>query len=249
MDHEYKAHYKLKLKKLKDLELKNYHEVTCPKCQTNILGDGININDKIAKCDTCGVVFSFQNEITHLSKPQRIKQEIIRPEGIDIFHFQNELDFSIQRPYSIMQGIFGGIGIPFALIFTVAFLVKGGGLIFPALIFWLMSIYPIYSWATHSKRKLNVNIDNQSVNIQWKPKGVNKDKSYDKTDIDQLYIKTNPNTGYYDIYMVVNGLEGQKHVRLIPNLDSKSKALYMEQEIEKHLGIIDREVLEETKIS
>jgi len=41
----------------------------------------------------------------------------------------------------------------------------------------------------------------------------------------------------------------QKHVRLIPNLDSKSKALYMEQEIEKHLGIIDREVLEETKIS
>jgi len=246
MDHEYKEHYKLKLKKLKDLETKNYHEVNCPKCQANILGDGININDKIAKCDACGVVFSFQNEIAHLSQPQRIKQEIFRPEGIDIFQFRNELDFTIQQPYSITQGILGGLGIPFALIFLVAYLLKGGGLIFPALFFSLLSIYPIYSWINHSKRKIYVNIDKQSVNIKMKPKEITKDKSYDKTNIEQLYIKRNQATGHYDIYMIANGLEGQKHIRLIPNLDSKSKARYMEQEIEKHLGIIDREVLEET---
>ena len=59
-------------------------------------------------------------------------------------------------------------------------------------------------------------------------------------------MKGNPNTAHYDIYMIVNGFEGQKNIKLIPNLDSKSKALYMEQEIEKHLGIIDRAVLEET---
>ena len=46
--------------------------------------------------------------------------------------------------------------------------------------------------------------------------------------------------------MLINGLDGQKNIKLIPNLDSKSKALYMEQEIEKHLGIIDRAVVEET---
>ena len=246
MDHEYKEHYKLKLKKLKDLESKNYHEVNCPKCQEQILGDGININDKIAKCNACGVVFSFQKEITHLTKPQRVKQEIFRPEGIDVFQFKNELDFTIQQPYSILQGILGGIGIPFAIILTIAFIVKGGGLFIPALLFWLMSIYPMYSWATHSKRKIYVNIDEQSINIKYKPKELKKEKIYDKKDIDQLYRKRNPNTGHYDIYMIFNGLDGQKHIRLIPSLDSKSKALYMEQEIEKHLGIIDREVLEET---
>ena len=246
MDHEYKEPYQLKLKKLKDLATQNYHDVSCPKCKENILGNGINIADKIAKCDACGVVFSFQKEIAHLLKPQRIKQEVFRPEGIDIFQFKNELDFSIQQPYTIMQGILAGLGIPFALIFTVAFIVKGGGLYIPAVIFWLMSIYPIYSWINHSKYKTYVNIDEKSITIQRKPNKGNKDKSYDKIDIDQLYIKRNPNTGHFDIFMIINGLDGQKHVRLIPNLDSKSKARYMEQEIERYLGIIDREVLEET---
>ena len=248
MDHEYKEQYKLKLKQLKDLSTKSYHDVTCPKCQSNILGDGININDKIAKCNDCGVVFSFQQEISHLSKPQRIKQEIFRPEGIDIFQFNNELDFTIQQPYSILDGILGGLGIPAALIFTIAFLVNGGDLIFPTIISWLISAYPIYNWTTHSKRKIHVNIDERSINIQKKPKGTTKDQSYDRIDIDQLYIKRNQGTGHYEIYMIFNALEGQKHIRLIPNVDSKSKARYLEQEIEKYLGIIDREVLEEIKV-
>lgn len=248
MDHEYKEPYQLKLKKLKDLVAKNYHDVSCPKCQGNILGDGINLNDKIAKCDSCGVVFSFQKEISHLTKPQRIKQEIIRPEGIDIFHFKNELDFTIQQPYSVFEGILGGMVIPLAVLFTVIFLVGNGAFLIPAIISWLISAYLIYSWTNHSKNKIHINIDEKSVHVQWKPKKGRKDQNYDKTDIDQLYIKRNPNTGYIGVYMIVNGLEGQKHVTLIPNVSSKSKALYLEQEIEKHLGIIDRAVLEESKV-
>lgn len=248
MDHEYKAPYQLKLKQLKDLAAKNYHDVSCPKCQENILGDGININDKIAKCDTCGVVFSFQKEISHLTKSQRIKQEIIRPEGIDIFQFKNELDFTIQQPYSVLEGILGGIGITFVLLFTVLSFLEGGGFLFPILFFGLMSAYPIYSWITHSKNKIHINIDEKSMLVQWKPKKGKKDRNYDKIDIDQLYIKRSPNTGYIGVYMIVNGIEGQKHVTLIPNISNKSKALYLEQEIERHLGIIDREVLEETKL-
>ncbi len=247
MDHEYKEQYKLKLKQLKDLAAKIYHEVTCPKCQANILGDGININDKIAKCDTCGVVFSFEKEISQLTKHQHAKQEIFRPDGVDVFQFKNELDFTIQQPYSILEGLLGGIGIPFALLFTLFFIGKGGLFFIPALIFWLMSAYPIYSWINHSKRKIYVNIDKRSINIKWKPKNLHKDKSYDRADVAQLYIKRNPNTGHHDVYMIINGLEGQKHVKLIPNLDSKSKARYLEQEIEKHLGVIDIAVLEETK--
>ena len=248
MDQLYKGDYKLKLKQLKDLTTKNYHDVTCPKCQANILGDGIHLEDKIAKCKDCGVVFSFQREINQLSKPNRIKQEILRPEGIDIFQFKNELDFTIQRPYTILDGILGGLGIPLALIFTVAFIFKGGNLFIPAIISWLISAYPIYNWITHSKRKIHVNIDERAINIQKRPKGTTKDQSYDRIDIDQLYIKRNQGTGHYEIYMIANALEGQKHIRLIPNVDSKTKARYLEQEIEKYLGIIDREVLEEIKV-
>lgn len=248
MDHEYKEQYQLKLKQLKDLETKNYHDVSCPKCQSNILGNEININDKIAKCDNCGVVFSFQKEISHLTKSQRIKQEIIRPEGIDIFHFKNELDFTIQQPYSILEGILGGIGIPFALLFIVLAFFKPG--LFPvvvAAIFMLISAYPIYSWITHAKNKIFVNINERFLNIEWRPKKWHKDQQFDKEDVDQLYVYRNASTGYYEVGMIINGVEGQKRVRLIPGLDSLSKARYLEQEIEKHLGIIDRAVLEETK--
>lgn len=248
MDHEYKEPYQLKLKKLKEVGEKEYHDVSCPKCKSNILGDGININDKIAKCDACGVVFSFQKEINHLTKPQRIRQEIIRPEGIDIFRFRNELDFTIQQPYSVWDGILGGIFIPFALIFTIAFLIKGGDIIAPAIFSWLISAYPIYRWITHSKRKIQVNIDENAITIQKKPKGTSKDRTYDRADIDQLYIKRNQATGHYDIFVIINGLEGQKHIRLIPNVDSKTKASYLEQEMENYLGIIDRAVIEETKV-
>jgi len=163
-----------------------------------------------------------------------------------IFQFKNELDFTIQQPYSVLEGILGGLGIPSALFFSIFFLINGGTALIPALISWLISAYPIYSWINHSKRKVYLNIDENSINIKWKPKMGKKDRRYEKSDIDQLYMKGNPNTAHYDIYMIVNGFEGQKNIKLIPNLDSKSKALYMEQEIEKHLGIIDRAVLEET---
>lgn len=45
--------------------------------------------------------------------------------------------------------------------------------------------------------------------------------------------------------MIINGADGQKHIVLISKVLSLSKAKHLEQEIEKHLGIIDREVLEE----
>ena len=45
--------------------------------------------------------------------------------------------------------------------------------------------------------------------------------------------------------MIVNEPTGQKHIELISNVDSRSKAKYIEQEIEKYLGIKDRRVPDE----
>ena len=53
------------------------------------------------------------------------------------------------------------------------------------------------------------------------------------------------NTALPGICMIVNSLEGQKHVDLIHHAGTLSKAKFIEQEIERHLGIIDRKVPEE----
>ena len=65
-----------------------------------------------------------------------------------------------------------------------------------------------------------------------------------KKKIDQLYLKPSQEMpGHYNIHMVINGMEGQKHERLM-KVSSLSKAKYLEQEIENYLGIENRAVPE-----
>ena len=66
MDHEYKEPYKLKLKKLDLEKQQEFHQISCPSCQTGIPASDLNINDKIAKCNSCNVVFSFQGTVNQL---------------------------------------------------------------------------------------------------------------------------------------------------------------------------------------
>ena len=47
------------------------------------------------------------------------------------------------------------------------------------------------------------------------------------------------------VFLIVNGAHGQKHVELIQSVNTRSKAKYIEQEIERHLGIPDRRVPDE----
>ena len=94
----------------------------------------------------------------------------------------------------------------------------------------------------------SVHIDNQNLHIERRPKKLAKDKTYAIHEIDQVYLKKDKTwegkktTG---VYMIVNSIEGQKHVELIKNVNSRSKAKYIEQEIEKQLGIKNRRVPEE----
>lgn len=250
MEYEYKEPQKLKLKKINLDTTQDFHKIHCPSCQHEIRAIDLNINDKIAKCGECNVVFSFQETVNQLSvSSKKNTQLIVRPEGIGQFNFKDELGFALQQPYGVIEGIVGMLGILLALLCTVVALKKGGlGPMLGTVFFWGISAYPIYSWITHKKNKIYLNVNQQFLKVEWHPKKMNKDQSYENKNIDQLYIKINPATGLFDLYMIYNGLDGQKHVCLVPSLDSKTKARYLEQEIEKYLGIEDREVLEEVKI-
>ena len=94
------------------------------------------------------------------------------------------------------------------------------------------------------EHKTYIDVNKKQLNIYHRPNNFKKDRSYDSSQIDQLYIK--PSTdgmGHQTLHMVINGLDGQKHEKLI-TVTSISKAKYLEQEIENYLNIPDREVLE-----
>jgi len=187
---------------------------------------------------------SLTKNQTKKTVKQQLKQELIRPEGIDITHFRNELDIAIQQS--------GGWGwMLFFFVFLALFitLITFNGatnmpILVPALT-WLATLYPLINLINHSEHKIYVNIDDHYISIKWRPKHFMKDKSFAVQDVDQVYVKKVPDMEYYEIYMIVNSFKGQKHVKLIQYLRNLSKAKYLEQEIERHLGITDRVVREE----
>ena len=239
MDYQPKEKYKRKLE-LKDLKkegTKTFKKVSCPACETAIPATDMNIHDKIAKCSSCDALFPLTEEIASFVTKEGAKQEVIRPEGIDIFHFQEELDITIKQPMTSFDNLLLFLSMVFLLVLEFYFIVSYS--FWWPTIFGIIGFFGIFNFLSRSKHKLHINIDDRQLIIKYRPKKFIKDKNYDVQDIDQIYVNK-----HLGVSMIINGVDGQKHVVLIPKVSSLSKAKYLEQEIEKHLGIIDREVLE-----
>jgi ribosomal protein L37AE/L43A len=244
MKHKPLEKHKLELKELANqLSSGDHQKINCPACNSSVSAESININDKIAKCNHCDVIFSFQKEIINLLNVKQIKQEVLRPEGIDVFYFQDDLDITIQQPVSVLEAIAAASLPLFAIIATVVFFDKSNVSILIPAFFWFLSLLSIFNLISIRKHKIHITIDNQRLSIIRRPKKFIKDKSFMVNDIDQIYLKKE--STIYSINMIVNNAMGQKHISLITGLDSMSKARYLEQEIERHLGITDRSVPEE----
>lgn len=244
MEHKPIEEYKLKLNKLSLEPKPEFKRIKCPSCDSVIPADNLNINDKIAKCNSCDIVFPFLKNISELLNNAKPKQEVIRPEGIEIFEYQDELELSIHQPVSLFD-VIPLIIISFVtFILTIVFLKKGIPIIIP-MTSWILTMFPIYNLFQRKHHKIFFNIDREFLHIKWRPKKWNRDRKFHINHIDQIYIKTV--NGHNSLYMITNGPDGQKHTRLFTQIMSLSKARYLEQEIERHLEIEDREVPEETK--
>lgn len=241
----YKPLEKHKLK-LQEVDVENaslFKKVGCPSCGSDVPAANLNINDKIAKCHNCDVLFSFHNDLVDLAAPA--KQEILRPEGIDLFHYQGELDISMQQPVSIPEALLGALLPIFGLLFTLIFFLSNKDIsIFLPLISSLAGFLALFNLLHRSKQKLFIHIDDRHLSIKRRPRKFLKDQAYNISEIDQLYVKNVG--GQYFVYMIVDSRLGQKHIKLVSHIESTSKARYLEQEIEKQLGILDRKVPEET---
>ena len=99
--------YKLKLKSLEKQEDRTFQRVNCPSCEASIPSDDINIQDKIAKCGSCHAVFplelSFQHKVNELLNARKPKQTVLRPEGIDLYAYKNELEIAVQQEASLLD--------------------------------------------------------------------------------------------------------------------------------------------------
>ncbi len=238
--------HKLELKNIKEVS-SDFNKISCPSCQQQIPGIDININDKIAKCNSCSVVFSIEPKISNLLTKSTIKQEVIRPEGIDIFYFKNDLDITIQQPQNVLEILLAFFLSIFAALTTLLYFLNPDDKppFFVPIIFAVAALPFVISLLKRKKHKIHIVVDDQELSIFRRPRKFVKDQHFASREIDQLYVKKVNHL--YSIVMIVNGTEGQKHINLINNLDSISKAQFLEQEIENHLDIEDRKIPEEMR--
>ncbi len=239
---EEKELYKEKVK-LHEVQLdpkteQNYTTVDCPSCQTSVPAEHININDKIAKCGDCDVVFSFDETLKSLTQSGASKQTVLRPQGIDVYEFKHETEITVKQPAAAIE-ILPFTVLPIFLFFSVLLVFKKGiSIMWPGVAFIMNLILTIYLYK-REKHTVNIRINKSDLNVQWRPKKLMSDKSYHISDIKQLYVKG------HQIFMIVDGIDGSQHVNLIPGLVNQTQAHFLEQQIEAYLKIQDEAVVGE----
>lgn len=237
----YKPIEKLDLREIKSESDKEFKKVSCPSCNNDVEASNLNLQKEVAKCGNCDVIFSIEDDVKSLTSKDDIAQGVLRPEGIDRFHFKNNLDITVDQPYGGWVA-WGTIGFT-AITLLSTFIVWDSGFSFNIPIaLALVSMFFIYKTINYSKNKTIIEVSDKHLVIKSRPKNLKKDKTYSSSEIDQLYLK-NPGTGYFDVYIITNSPEGQKHNKLF-SVTSISKAKYLEQEIESYLKIKDKRVPE-----
>ena len=224
-------------------------QVVCPNCTNTVGAQDINIVDKIAKCESCSQVFSFQNLINSLvqSPSSGNKPTVGKQKDVEIFEYAGEMSISVRDRndwWALITFTFGMI----ILLVTILLAAKGAGYLIPALITASLLFHSIHRFIKYRENKIHIDADDTYLTVTPSQKYIQRQKKYLKSDITQVYTKLHPgSTSYSYVYMIHDGPEGEEHVKLGDLFTSRSSALYLEQELEAFLGIPDESIPEESK--
>jgi len=239
---QYKPAEKLELPSIKKEFPKVFKKVHCPSCAEVVDVENITLEKSLAKCSDCQVIFSIEEEVKSLEVKKEMKQEIFRPEGIDLFYYKDDLEIVMQQQVHWVDGM-AAILLPFfSFLSFLGYFDKNVSIVFPILLTTLSLFFFYRVLQYYYKYKTYIDVNQEFLNIRHRPNNYRKDKSFDVADIDQVYLNTHGD-GYFRVNLIVNGTKGQQHIKIL-TVNSISKAKYLEQELEKYLGIEDRKIPE-----
>ena len=242
MQQQTKTIYKEKMVELPE-EQARFIKINCPSCGCETPASDIDLENKLGKCQSCNAVYSIADNIDHLQSIA-LKKEVDKPEGVDVYHYNDEMEMEIEQPWSAIEIIAMSILPMFLLLSTLLFFKKGISYLWPAGAL-LATVYSVISLVNRKNHKVLITVDDKYLHLMWKPGKLMQSQKIRTSDIDQVYIK-NMNGMYY-IKVIVNGPRGQKHQNLVGGFSSHSMARYIEQELEKFLALPDKALPEEAK--
>lgn len=252
MDERYKDPLKVieKLDLPKSEKISVFQKVHCPSCHSEVSADNINLDKEVAKCSTCNSVFSIAEILKEVKAFNHTKEDVFKPKGIEINQFRDELEFSIDaNSFSVIEF---SIWMILMLACMMAFIGLSTGkfgswmwITISGVLFTISSI----SLARYTRNKFRVILGAKKLSVINPSTYLIRDQSIDISRIDQIFVKKNVmnanGTLGYSVNAVVHSDHGQVEQKLV-GVKTITQAQFLEQEIESHLGIVDRRIPQET---
>jgi hypothetical protein len=240
-------------------------DVSCKRCQAAIGAEDVNVARMVAKCRACNAVFDFSDQLGSEGAPEaRPRGKVPLPERMMVVHGGETAlagyrsaanapgDVAISwrwfRPSQHVFMLFFAICWNAFLVFWYTTAVTSGG---P----WLMYVFPLvhvavgvsigYGALTGLLNKTTVVVSGGELIVRHGPLPWRGNHRIPAAEIEQLYAVANEQrnkNGVSHTYDVKAVMKGGRELGLITKLPESAQALYLEQELERALGISDARI-------
>lgn len=223
--------------------------ISCTNCGAEIPSKNVNINRMVATCARCNAVFSFADQISGGDEPASNKPlDIPTPKGWKIESTGYEL--ILRQPWlnpqigflTFFTVLWNGFMLAW---FGIALATGSWGMLGCGTIHAAIGMLLAYLVLTSYINSTVITISPYLVKVRYGPLPWFGNKQIDATGLKQLYVKEQRHEGEdsvsytYDVHYITTDY---KHEKLIGGLQQSEFARYIEQEIERYLGIKDQQV-------
>lgn len=239
-------------------------QIRCVSCREDIPAEDVNIDNALAKCRACHAVFDFRDQVKKADVPalrKREREPVPMPKNLVVAEGPQTLD--IVRKWGRGPGcfflFFSAFWNTIVSVFVVAAAsgaMKDEGGSGPGAFIWLfltpfilIGLGTGYAALALLLNRTIIQVEGNELRVSHRPLRWPGARTLDAAQISQLYCseyvayKQN-NSPQYRMRVHAMMLDGSR-VDLISGIEDAGQALYLEQILEKHLGIEDRPVKDE----
>ncbi len=228
-------------------------QIICKKCQKSIPAENISVSNLIAKCSGCNAVFDFRSQMQQEERSSIPRLETPMPSQFSLEKSRYILKITYRFRSPRVYGLAG------FMIFWNAFLVvwvsialslKAYPMIAFAALHILVGCYLLYGTLVGLFNSMVITVNPGQLQIQHGPIPYPGNITVSSKDIAQLYCKEKityrrrGTSAHCEVYLIT---KNSKLICLTKNLEDVEQALFIEQEIERHLNIEDQSVPGEVK--
>lgn len=233
-------------------------QIHCRYCASEIAAENINLDKLVAKCSNCNAVFSIAGELgmeagekasKGKGKPTSPLMAVPMPQGIMVDESMGELKIT-RKWFSPVQtfpiAFFAVIWNGFMIIWYGAAFASGEGqMALCGTLHLAVGLFLIYWVASSFLNSTIMTVNAEHIDIKHGPIPAMGNKTLTAVEVAQIYCKENVNRGRRSTsvtYEVAAIMQDQRRESLLTGLYNPEQALYIEQEVERFLGIEDLDV-------